>query len=216
MDNNPLPKLLTQVYDSVEKGLATLFLSALLACTPFFINNAVAALHGNWVDEAFSEALSEKYGHWVIVKDVRFSKWSDVSFGSLDVRSKTGKTLIRSAQGSLKLKDFDPLRKTAIETELELHNVIFFHEYYKNSPAFKPWKRLLKKPFEVEKLLLRIVQSEEKTLVRILKSHSNKVILDGEMQVDASGHLHDALHVSFSPWMMFNALFPGSSAPYVS
>lgn len=212
MDDNLLIKLLRQMYESVEKTLTALFLSGLLVCMPFFINNAVAALHGDWVDRALSDVLTEKYGCSVTVKNVRLPRWRDIYFSSLDVRAQTGNMLIRSTRGSLHLKNFDLFGKAPMETELNLYHVIFFHEYYKNSPAFKRWKRALKKPVEVEELLLRVVQSEEKTWVQILKSRSKDVFLDGEILIDASGHLHDEIHARYSPWMMFTSLFPGRSS----
>ncbi len=198
--------LLGRIYQGAEKMLVCLLLSGLLVCLPTFANYAATALRGDWADKALSDVLSEKYGCPVTVKNVYLAGWSDIYFSSLHVRRTNGRMLIQSAQGSLHLKNFNFFRKATFETELRLNRVIFFHEYYKDSPTFKPWNQLLQKPFEVQELILRVVQSKEKTLVKILKSASKDMLLDGGISVDASGYLQDSLHVRLSPWMILRAI----------
>ncbi len=194
-------------YQGTEKIILILVLFALLNYSPFFIRQAMPTLlRGDWADQALSEVLSERYGRAVTVKNAWLEGWSDIYFDSLQVRTANGEMLIESSKGSFRLKNFSFFKKMPIETQLQLNHVIFYHEYYKDSATFKPWNQVLRKPFEVDELVLGIVQNEDKTQVKILKSASKEVILDGGISVDSTGHWHDGLRVSFSPWMMLRAL----------
>ncbi len=207
MDNISSIRFMRWVHEGIERVLALVLLTALIASAPQWMPRlTLATLHGEWADKALSDVLTEKYGHPVTVQNAQIQGWSDISFDSLEVRAENGQVMIHSSQGCLHLKNFNFFKKTPFETELCLHQVVFFNEYYKNSSIFKPWNRILKKPFEIDELVLHVLQSEEKTVVRILKSDSKDVIVNGGISIDAGG-FHDALHVKFSPWMMLRAFF---------
>src|SRR3990167_7869456 len=59
----------------------------------------VGLLQGQWVDQAFSQVLSQKYDQNVQVSQVKMTRWSDIRFGSLKVFSKKGRPLITASSG---------------------------------------------------------------------------------------------------------------------
>ena len=199
--------VLSLVYRGAEKGVLTAAFGTFLLCFSFFIDPLASSLHGPWLDQAFSEVLTERYGKAVTAQNVRLVCWSDIRFSRLEVSSPEGRLLLRASHGSIRLENPRFWETKMFETRIQLHRVVFFREYYKNSAHFKPWGRLLHKPIHLRELVLKVVQSEKTTWLKIVKSDSNDVRVDGGLFVNPEGRVHDGLHVSFSPWMMLRAIF---------
>ena len=202
----PEVAILYLALQTVEKAMLGLVFAALLMASPYFVNSWLSSLHGPWVDQAFSEVLSKHYGQPVSVRDVRIAQWSDIYFSSLKINSFRGKQWVSSSHGSLRLKDFNLFGARLFETEICLHQAMFYHEYYKNSATFKPWNQILHKPICIEELVLKVTQSNEHTLLKILGCRSQDVMLEGALLVGQTGKVRDGIRVTFSPWMIMRAL----------
>ena len=202
----PEAAILRLALEAIEKAMLGLVFGALLTASPYFVNSWLSSLHGPWVDQAFSEVLSKHYGQPVTVRDVRIAQWSDIYFSSLKINSLRGEPWVSSSYGSLRLKDFKLFGAQLFETEICLHQAMFYREYYKNSATFKPWNQILHKPICVEELTLKVMQSDKRTLLKILECHSQDVILEGALLINQTGKVHDAIRITFSPWMIMRAL----------
>ena len=199
--------VLSIAHQGLEKMALSISFAAFLFVAPTTLNTLLSCMHGEWVDQSFSQILSERYGKTVSVRDVRMASWNDIYFGVIKVSSSEGHLLFNASYGNLRLKKFNLFEKQQFETEIRLQDVLFTHEYYKSSRSFKPWNGLLRKPVHIDSLLLEVVQNEDRTFLKIMKSESNDVILEGSLTMGSTGKLADTIHVQFSPWMMVRALF---------
>ena len=199
-------RLLLGVYNGSERFLCLLVVVWLALGSPFWINQAVSHLRGHWLDRSISEVLSERYGAHVEVRNVRFSRWSDIHFESIRVDSLEGQPLIRSSRGRLSLKNMALWKKMVFETEIRLQGIEFMKDYYQRFPNFKTWGFLVKKPIQVEELRLRVVQDRAQTSVGVLECESRDIRVNGGLMLDKFGGVKDLLRISVSPWLMVRSL----------
>jgi len=199
-------RLLLGVYTGSERFLCLLAALWIALGSPFWINQAVSTLRGPWLDRSVSEILSEKYGADVKVRNVHFSRWSDIHFESIRVDSLEGQPLIRSTRGRLSLKNIALWKKMVFETEIRLQGIEFMKDYYQRFPKLKTWGFLVKKPIQVEELRLRVVQDRAHTLVGVLECESKDVRVNGGLLLDKFGGVKDLLRISVSPWLMVRSL----------
>lgn len=199
-------RLLLGVYTGSERFLCLLAVLWIALGSPFWINQAVSTLRGPWLDGSVSEVLSERYGAHVRVRNVRFSRWSDIHFESIRVDSLEGRPLLRSSQGRLSLKNIALWKKMVFETEVRLQKIEFMKDYYQRFPNFKTWSFLVQKPIRVEELRLRVVQDRVQTVVGVLECASRDIRVDGGLTLNKFGGVKDLLHISVTPWLMVRSL----------
>ena len=155
-------QILGGLYAIPQKLMSIFFIIWIALSLPVWIaagsHFAFQNLRGAWADTALSDILSERYDCPVKVSDVRFRNWSEIYFNAIEVQSKEGRNLIYGSHGSFKLKRMELKKLALFETEIDLRDVFFTKEYYKNSPALKKWGYLMHRPISVKQLRLRVIQ----------------------------------------------------------
>ena len=178
----------------------------LVAAFPIWTNPLAASLRGGWVDEAFSQVLTEKYGSPIRVQNVYFEQWRLIRFGTIRIDSRDGIEMVNASGGLLYLRSFSFLKDSCAETYIQLHDIAFTREYYKNSAAAGAWGHLMHKPIHVDLLRLRVVQDRSGMQVYVTDCRSEEVKIDGSIRLDKAGVRKDNLQVSISTWAALRAI----------
>ncbi len=187
----------------VLKGIT--FSMAVLVLSAFFglrllLDHLTLPIQAPWIDAALGQALSEKYGEAVSVKDVKIVRWDDVRFKELTVLSNSdGELLIHADSGRISLKKMGLRKGSYFETEVQLEHVEFSKNYYKNSEKLRPWVYLMWRPFCVENLGLLISQGGGETTVRVTKCESEDILISGTLALRNWQIVRDNISTSLSP-----------------
>lgn len=200
-------QILAGLYSMAEKIICPFLAIWIVLSIPNWTQTALQSLKGEWVDVAFSDVLSERYGCQVTVKNVHFDNWSLIRFESLRVCSFEGKPLIYGSAGSFQLWRAELWKMMIFETEVQLKNVRFTKEYYKDNPALKKWSSWMKRPIAMEKLDLRVIQCPNRTLLGIIRCESKDIALEGGLLIDSTGKIENKIRAYISPWTLVRSLF---------
>ncbi len=199
-------QLLGGFYTIPEKLISVFFIIWVALSTPSWLStgsrDAIQNLKGEWVDTALSDILSERYDCPVKVSNVRFVNWSEIHFAAISIRTREGRDLIYGSHGSFTLKQMRLKHDPLFETEIDLSDVYFTKEYYKNSPALKKWGYLVRKPIAVKQLKLRVVQDPQVTRLNIIDCRSDILGLEGGLVIDKTGKIEDKVKVSYNTWAL--------------
>ncbi len=204
-------QILGALYTLPEKLILLFFITWIAASLPCWSKNlsdvALQQIRGNWVDVAFSDILSERYDCPVRVSRVVFKNWSEIHFASIRIRSKAGRELIYGSKGSFKLRKMELKKQAVFETEINLKNVFFTKEYYKDQPALKKWGYLMHKPIAIKDIRLNVVQNREFTRLNILDCESDMLHLEGGLVIDKTGKVKDSIKATYNPWALLRSTF---------
>ena len=194
---------------SMLKPFTPLFISMWLvrAAVPVASDIVYSPVQGAWVDHAFSELLTKRYGYPIDVKNVSMIKWSDVSFGDIRVMDKKGETLITAAGGRMALRKMSPKKDMLFATEISFNGVEFHHAYYKDQKNFKPWSNWVKKPIKVRQLTVGVVQTDHFTGLSVKECRSDDVKISGYIVAQNDRIVQDKLVVSASMLKMLRKFF---------
>ena len=178
----------------------------LITAFPLWTNVLASSLRGAWVDQAFSTVLTEKYGSPVQVRDVYFERWYLVHFGAIRIDSNSGTELISASGGTLYLSSLSFFKDGINETYLQLNDIAFTKEYYKDSAAAGAWGHLMRRPIHVDQLCLRVVQDRSGMQVTVTDCRSEEVKIDGSIKLDQAGVRKNDLQISISTWAALRSI----------
>ena len=182
----------------VKRAMLALFVAAAA-----FAAGRSLLLEGEWLDQSFSEHFSKKYACPVQFKNVKIARWSDVTFGSMAIRSEENVLLISATSGTVRLKKLSFRKDLLFEADLQLANVAFEKEYYQNSPYFnKTFGYFMHKPLLVKDLTVNVAQDESHTRIRVVRCASKDVSVDGHMVLENARVVQDKLFVNFSTFTL--------------
>ena len=172
-------------------------------------------LRGAWLDEAVSDRLSIRYDCPIAIRRVQIVALNKIRFDALFIGTKDYKLLVSSKAGSATLRNIGYQKGQLFEVDLDLKNVSFTKEYYKNSPIFQKniaASTFMHKPLQVAHMKLNIKQGDHRTSIKINESKSKDIDIAGTMELKGSKVVQDKITVSFSPMMILRALLPKDQA----
>lgn len=196
-----------------NKKIVKRILLAFLLAAAAFAGGRSLSLEGAWLDESVSKHFSKQYSCPVVFKNVKIAWFSDLSFGSLAIRSKENGLLISATSGKVRLNKLSVWKGLLFTADMHLENVAFEKEFYKNSPYFnKAFGHFMHKPLIVYDLTVNVTQDERYARIQVTRCASKDVRVEGHMVLDRAKVVQDKILVAFSPFMMVRAILPKDRA----
>lgn len=149
-------------------------------------------LRGRWIDDVLSEKISREASIPVRLFESSIESWKEVRFKLLLVESRSKVSWVASGPGRLRLLSggpFDPVRTML----LEMKSLAILEDFYRRSSVVA-WvsKRAFRDPIYVERLVVRVKQTEAGLSCRILRFDSEEVILRGGFVLKRDGRIAKA------------------------